>query len=116
MLACLRAHRVVVPKNIVVVSSPIYSRGCANVGSSTNKRDEESQIVIAIAQPARLSAPGGMRRLARVVEHELLHTQGLDHEDMTEHDLYSLGPLPAWAYGKRIRYEGRAQNQLKGTS
>jgi hypothetical protein len=99
---------------VTIVSSPIYSRGCANVGKSTRRRDEESRIVIAIAQPARLAAPGGMRRLARVVEHELLHTQGLDHEDMSEKDLYSLGPLPEWAYGKRLRYEGRARNQLTG--
>lgn len=53
-----------------------------------------------------------MRRLARVFEHEVVHTKGLDHEHMPERVLWSLGPVPKWAEGVKLRYLGRAPNQL----
>lgn len=65
-------------------------------------------MVIALASPAHLS----MRRLARLLEHEAAHIQGLDHEDMPRKLLFSLGPTPRWARGFKLRYRGRAPNQL----
>lgn len=33
---------------------------------------------------------------------------GLDHKDMPEDLLYSIGPTPRWAQGQTIRYTGQA--------
>lgn len=79
-------------KNIMVVPSPIRSRGCATVGGH--------QIVIAIASPSHFS----LRRLARLFEHEVTHNKGLDHEEMDEDVLWSLGPIPSWAQGTVLRW------------
>ena len=76
-----------------VVPSPIYSRGCAEVGGR--------RMVIAIAAPSRFS----LRRLARLFEHEAAHLKGLDHDRMNEKLLYSLGPTPEWARGCGFRYK-----------
>lgn len=86
--------------SLVVTSSPIFSRGCAVVGGD--------RMVLAIAAPSRFS----IRRLARLVDHEARHIKGDDHGAMSERDLYSLGPTPAWARDLRIRYRGRASRQL----
>lgn len=116
----LRALGVRRHKLIVVVASPIRSRGCAEVGepltgtgstSSYNRRlriREGEAIVIAMAPPARFS----VRRLARLFEHEVTHTKGLEHEEMSERVLWSLGDVPPWAKGVPLRYRGRAPTQL----
>lgn len=76
---------------ISVVPSPIRSRGCAEVGGT--------RMVIAIASPSKFS----LRRLARLFEHEAAHIKGVEHERMRKDLLYSLGSVPRWAVGMRIR-------------
>jgi hypothetical protein len=44
-----------------------------------------------------------LRRFARVFEHEVLHSKGAEHKDMTEHQMKCDLPLPAWAEGLSIR-------------
>ena len=85
---------------ILVVASPVRSRGCATVNGT--------RMVIAIASPVRFS----LRRLARLFEHEAAHLRGLEHEDMDRQLLYSLGPVPEWAKGINLRYRGPAPSQL----
>lgn len=106
----LRALGVRRHKLIVVVASPIRSRGCAEVGEKAfaNRLREGEAIVIAMAPPARFS----VRRLARLFEHEVTHTLGLEHEEMSERVLWSLGDVPPWARGVPLRYRGRAPTQL----
>jgi hypothetical protein len=91
-------------KSFIVVSAPQRSRGCAEVG----QRKEGRAVVIAMAPPSRYN----LRRLARLLEHELGHTRGLAHDDMEEGMLWSLGPVPSWARGTRMRYRKRAPSQL----
>lgn len=97
----LRAMRVPRSKKlqVTVVASPVRSRGCAEVGGN--------RMVIAIASPSHFS----IRRLARLFEHEVSHTLGMQHSEMPEKLLYSLGSTPDWAK-VRIRYSKRAPNQL----
>ena len=101
-------------KRIMVVASPIRSRGCADVGPSTSLRREGDRVVIAIAPPRQFR----LLRLANLTRHELSHTQGFDHEEMEPNLRYSQGPMPGWA--KRFdrpnwpRYKGRAPNQMLG--
>lgn len=115
-LAAFRALGVRTPKRVIVVASPIRTRGCATVA-----RDRPgSPIVIAIASPSRFS----MAKLARVLEHEIAHARGAEHEDMLrdqrwgrdrkerERLHYSEGPLPRWARGLWVRYRGRAPDQM----
>lgn len=85
---------------VIVTASPIRSRGCATVGG-----DEFS---LAVAPPSKFT----MRRFARLNEHEWAHIRGLQHEQMGERLLYSEGPLPRWAEGLRLRYRGRAPDQM----
>lgn len=92
-------------RNITVVAAPQRSRGCANIG----RKDKPGRnIVIAIAPPSRFT----MKRLCRLIEHEMAHTLGMEHEDMPPNLLWSRGNVPRWARGLRIRYEGRAPDQL----
>lgn len=86
---------------IIVKASPIRSRGCATVNGS--------RMIFAMASPVRFS----LRRLARLFEHEAAHLRGLEHEDMDRDLLFSLGPVPDWAEGAKIRYLGRAPPQLQ---
>lgn len=95
-------------KTIAFVSAPQRSRGCAEVGSSKKQSGEEDQVVIALSPPHRFS----MRRLARLFQHEIMHSRGFSHDEMNDNELMSLGPLPDWARNLRIRYEGRAPNQM----
>jgi hypothetical protein len=106
VLAGLRA---VAPRlreaHVVIVASPIRSRGCADVGGR--------RMVLAVGPPSRFS----LRRLSRLLEHEAGHLRGEQHEDMPRGRLYSLGRIPDWcrrwyAAGGRIRYRGRAPGQL----
>lgn len=91
--------------HVVVVASPIRSRGCAQIGSV---RREGRIVVVSMASPSRFS----LRRLARLLEHEIAHKKGADHRDMNERTMYSLGDVPRWARGTRIRYRGRAPDQV----
>lgn len=38
-------------------------------------------------------------QLALIYEHEIYHHLGVNHKDMTELVLYSMGPMPEWARG-----------------
>lgn len=96
------------PKHVIVVAAPARSRGCAELGGRPGPRREGIAIVIAMAPPSRFR----LRRLARLFEHEVGHTSGLAHEQMSEGMLWSLGPTPAWARDCEIRYRGRAPDQL----
>ena len=98
------------PRHIIVKAAPQRSRGCAEIGERLDgsPRGDGRAIVIAIAPPSRFR----MRRLARVFEHEVKHTRGYDHEDMPDRILWSLGDVPAWARGARLRYLGRAPDQI----
>lgn len=96
-------------RHIFVTAAPARSRGCADVGTV---RAEGTIIVISIAPPSKFS----LRRLARLFEHEVTHTLGYDHEAMSDHVLWSLGTIPRWAKGSRIRYLGRAPNQIESLS
>lgn len=69
---------------------------------------EDHDIVIALAPPSHFS----MRRLTRLFEHEVTHTQGYEHEEMKPQVLWSLGKTPHWADGLKIRYRGRAPSQM----
>lgn len=102
----LRALHVRTCRKIIVVAAPARSRGCAEVGIKRGKHGVV--IVIAIAPPSRFS----VRRLSRLFEHEVAHTLGKDHEDMSHDLLWSLGATPRWARGLNIRYRCRAPNQL----
>lgn len=85
---------------IVVVTAPARSRGCATVRGN--------RMVIAIASPSNFR----LRRLARLLIHEGHHLLGQEHADMDERTLYSLGPVPEWAKGLTFRYRGRAEDQM----
>lgn len=61
-----------------------------------------------MAPPSRFS----MRRLTRLFEHEVTHTLGYEHERMPHRVMWSLGPVPAWAEGLKVRYRGRAPDQM----
>jgi hypothetical protein len=89
------------PLEITLVSSPIRSRGCAEV--------KGHRMTIAMASWAKFS----VRRLARLFEHEVAHTEGLDHEQMSHQLLYSTGPTPRWARGVRIPPPRRAPDQMQ---
>jgi hypothetical protein len=49
-----------------------------------------------------------LRSLARVFEHEVLHSKGVTHADMTEHQMQCDLPLPGWAVGLEVRREPAA--------
>lgn len=85
---------------ITVTASPIRSRGCAEVNGT--------DISIAIGAPNRLR----IKRLARLFEHEVAHSIGLEHNEMPHHVLYSLGKTPHWARGITLRYKHRAPDQM----
>jgi hypothetical protein len=89
------------------------SRGVANVGrcpsgdcrhelAPVRRKFEARSMVLAMPPPSRMTK----RRLARLFWHELLHTFSKDHDDMTTAEYWSLGPVPSWASGVRVRYAG----------
>ena len=85
---------------VVFTASPIRSRGCATVAGR--------RMVIAIASPANFS----LRRLGRLIEHEMAHLRGIEHEQMDRKLLYSLGPVPEWIKRLKPHYLGKAPPQL----
>jgi len=66
-------------------------------------------VVIQIAPPSRFSK----RKLARIYEHELRHIEGLEHEEMTEKDLWSEGPEPEWSRGMKVRRRKRRGDEIE---
>ena len=101
------------PKRILVVASPVRSRGCAQIPDNGK---EGEKVVIAIASPARFR----LLRLANLTRHEFTHSKGFEHEGMPRDVEWAVGPLPAWAErfrapyerGQWPRYRGRAPDQL----
>lgn len=91
-------------KKIVVVASPIRTRGCAEVSPDR----PGAMIVIAIAPPGKFT----LAKFSRIVEHEITHAKGFEHDRMPESVLWSEGDVPAWARGAVLRHRGRAPNQL----
>lgn len=91
-------------KQILVVASPIRTRGCAEVASDR----PGSGIVVAIAPPSTFT----MSKFSRIVLHELTHAKGVEHDAMPERLLYSEGSALPWTKGLRIRYRGRAPDQM----
>jgi hypothetical protein len=63
-------------------------------------------MVISVSPPSRFSKA----KAARIIRHELLHAEGLEHEDMTEREKWSSGKEPRWSKGKRVRYRGKAKS------
>lgn len=108
------------PIRVEVVPAPQRSRGCALVGRIACRRDArgvpvcttygDRAITFAIAPPSYSPYEEFLRRLSRLVHHEVAHVFGYEHEDMGENLLYSLGPTPKWAQRwdvrNRIRYVG----------
>ena len=90
---------------ITVVAAPQRSRGCAEIGGR--------EMTIAMNAPWYCRRTDCERRLARMFMHECAHIQGFEHRDMPRDLLLSYGPRPAWAKGARIRYVGRAPNQME---
>lgn len=90
------------------MASPVRSRGCSQIGTI---RREGKTMVIAMASPSRYN----LRRLSRLFEHEVAHKKGAEHRDMNESTMYSLGDVPRWARGTKIRYKGRAPDQYRGS-
>ena len=102
---------------VVFVTSPIRSRGCAEVGREVCvgsgpkkrcRRENGSKMAIALAAPWRFS----LRRLGRLHEHEFAHIRGKEHKAMEKGLLLSLGPTPEWARPTKLRYYGSAPSQL----
>jgi hypothetical protein len=83
------------------------SRGIAYIGRCRPGErcagsSEAKSIVLMLPPPERLT----LRRLARLFEHEVKHTRGKEHDDMTRREFWSLGGVPGWARGAKIRYAG----------
>lgn len=105
---------------VIVVAAPKRSRGCAEVGRCTGKTCVGGRrMVLAIAPPSYDSSYDAfLRRFSNLIRHESAHLLGYEHEDMNYHLLYSYGPIPPWARewtseNGRIRYRGRAPNQME---
>lgn len=65
--------------------------------------------MIQIAPPAKLSR----RKLARILEHELHHIFGEDHEDMDDRVLWSKGGEPSWSRGLPLRRARRRGDNVE---
>ncbi len=108
--AAFQVCRIRKAKRIIFTSSPIRSRGCAE----TTPDRCGSVLSVAVASPSRFTKA----KFARLLEHECMHLQGLEHEDMGRkndngHLLYSDGPLPAWARRLSLTYRRRAMPQIR---
>jgi predicted GNAT family acetyltransferase len=80
------------------------SRGVANVGMCRHNERGECErkgLVLFLPPPEQLT----IRRLSRLFEHEVRHTKGETHEEMSEAVYWSSQPtVPVWARGMTIRY------------
>lgn len=92
-------------KIVKVLPTKGESRGIAYVGRCRNQQRGtcEAKSMVFLLPPPGPSMT--IRRLARLFEHEVSHTLGKRHEDMTETEYWSSSPsVPAWARGAVIRY------------
>jgi len=91
-------------KIIKVLPTRGDSRGIAYVGVCKNQQRgtcEAKSMVFMLPTPEKLT----IRRLSRLFEHEVLHTLGKTHEQMSEEVYWSSQPTtPGWARGAIIRY------------
>lgn len=103
-------------KIIRVLSTTGESRGIANVGACQNNQRgpcEKKGLVLFLPPPEQLT----IRRLARLFEHEVRHTRGETHEEMSEEVYWSSQKtVPAWARGAQIRWQYGQQRQLRSPS
>lgn len=76
---------------VTMVPAPGRSRGCAEVGGT--------RMVLTVSPASRFS----LSRLCKLFEHEALHILGFEHDWMSEEDYWSLGGLPEWGHGLKIR-------------
>lgn len=103
---------------VIAVAAPQRSRGCAEVGTIYCSRHyctrkPGKRMVLAIAPPSYYGTYEAFaRRLQHLIRHEGAHINGMEHQDMDHHLLYSLGPVSRWALWPRIHYRGRAPNQI----
>ena len=72
------------------------------------RRREACGIRMMLPTPDKLEVAssgraGGLAELCRVWEHEVRHTLGVHHADMTPDQLYCRGGLPTWAEGLVLR-------------
>lgn len=99
-------------------SSPIRTRGCSPVG-----KDGDLPIVVALAPPSYHGQDEELLVLkaAAILKHEAAHYRGLPHARMKGPKLLESRPclgigcrgrMPSWARGLRLRYRGRAPNQM----
>jgi hypothetical protein len=103
--AGLRANGVTGTIHVHVTPSPIYSRGCAEVGCV---RTGVCRLRLALGRPSYHSTRAlWIRRASRLLDHEARHLTGLDHDRMPERLLYSLGPPSSWARGLPMRWTGK---------
>ncbi len=93
--------------HVTVTAAPGRSRGCATVGGR--------RMNLALASPSysRGSFDSFLRRLGNLLQHEAAHLRGMEHHQMPPTLLMSHGPIPAWAKGAKIRYLGRAPDQMR---
>ncbi len=89
--------------DVLFVTAPSRHKGCADVGYGQGGR-----AVFALAPPSRFS----MSRFAKLFRHEAFHRKGYRHADMRPDLLYSTGPTPRWIQGAKLRYRGRAPDQM----
>jgi hypothetical protein len=101
-------------KVIRVLMTTGDSRGIANVGMCRNGKRGECErrgLVLFLPPPEQLT----LRRLARLFEHEVKHTLGKTHEEMSEQEYWSSQPsIPGWAHGAIVRW--RYGKQLQSPS
>jgi len=100
-------------KLIKVLRTSGDSHGEAVVGRCSAKGRggcEASLIILRLPPPHRMT----FRRLTRLFEHEVLHSIGKDHDQMTRKEYWSLGPVPSWAKGSWVHYHGHGQGNEKG--
>jgi hypothetical protein len=87
-------------------------RGIAFVGRCAYPREkgacEGKSMVLMLPHPSQIT----MRRLARLFEHELKHNLGLSHEQMSEGEYWSRGPIPSWARGCIIQWHPPGRTPL----
>ena len=105
----------------VLPGQEVDGRGIAYVGK--NGREGHSMVLI-LPPPWKMT----FRRLTRLFEHEVLHTLGKEHscsgaayggkgakgcKPMTKNEYWSLGPVPSWAVGCEVRWNGAKRTGVR---